>query len=415
MKVLILALNYSPEPVGAAVYTSGMAEALASSGDAVRVVAAKPFYPHWRVAREAPTRGVENGVLVQRVPLYVPQRPTGMRRIVHQLSFVISALFPMLWLALFWRPQVVIAVAPSLLAAPLARFAASICGARTWLHVQDFEVEAAFATGQLRAEGPVGKLARQFERGVLRRVDAVSSISPQMCRKLHAKGVVADRVHSVRNWADLDLIHPLERASAYRDEWQIRTRHVALYSGSLAGKQGMDIVLAAAEILKARADMTFVICGDGLQRERLASEAVGRPNLQIHPLQPRERLGELLGLASVHILPQIGGISDLVLPSKLGNMLASGRPVVATAEKGSALHDAVVSCGILVPPGNAAALAEAITSLLDDEPERNRAGAAARRRAEEQWNREKILGAFIAELHSQTARPAKTNEMALTK
>ena len=105
-----------------------------------------------------------------------------------------------------------------------------------------------------------------------------------------------------------------------------------------------------------------------------------------------ERLSDLVGMADVHLLPQIKGAADLVLPSKLTNMLASGRPVIATADPDTALADEVRGAGLVVPPGDVVAAAQALTRLLDDPALRTELGAEARRRAEERWDMGAILG-----------------------
>src|SRR3546814_10977620 len=99
-----------------------------------------------------------------------------------------------------------------------------------------------------------------------------------------------------------------------------------------------------------RNDITFVLCGSGPTRPELEARAAGLTNIQFHALQPQEEFQELLGLATVHLLPQRAGAADLVLPSKLANMLASGRPVVAGAAPGSDLAISVDGCGIAVEP-----------------------------------------------------------------
>jgi colanic acid biosynthesis glycosyl transferase WcaI len=285
-------------------------------------------------------------------------------------------------------------IAPSLIAAPVALLAARLAGAKAWLHVQDFELEAAQATG-LVSSGFFGRLAAAFERRVLRSFDRVSTISPQMCARLIAKGVAPERVIELRNWAEIDAIRPLGDPSPYRAEWGIAAPHIALYSGNIANKQGIEIVLEAARLLAHRKDIAFVICGEGPNRANLERLADGLPNVTLHDLQPRERLGELLGLASVHLLPQLADAADLVLPSKLANMLASGRPVVATAAPGTGIADEVADCGVSVTPGDAWGVAVAIETLIDDEPRRRALGQAARERAEQRWSRAAILARFL--------------------
>lgn len=398
MKVLILGLNYAPEKVGIAVYTTGMAEALAAQGHDVRVVAGQPYYPAWHIMPGHNAWSIasetRNDVSILRVPHYIPSHPTGAKRLIHHFTFGLTSLFPALWNGLAWRPDIVISVAPSLLSSPVARLAAWVAGAASWLHVQDFEVEAAFATKLLNGQGRLGKLARWFERTILRGFDTVSAISPEMCRKLVAKGVPGNRVVEFRNWSDVDAIRPME-TSPYRAKWGISTEHVALYSGNIASKQGIEIIVDAARRLRSREDVTFVICGEGPNRKKLEALASGLGNVQFHNLQPAEKLNDLMGLATLHLLPQIAGAADLVLPSKLTNMLASGRPVVATAAPGTGLAREIEGCGTAVLPGDSQGLADAVADLLDDPSKRGKFALAARQRAEEVWAKSAVLARFI--------------------
>ncbi|WP_374528487.1 glycosyltransferase [Novosphingobium sp.] len=166
----------------------------------------------------------------------------------------------------------------------------------------------------------------------------------------------------------------------------------------MARKQGIEILVEAARLLQDRDDLAFVICGEGPNRLELEKLAAGLTNIQLHDLQPAEKMGAMLTMANIHLLPQIAGAADLVLPSKLTNMLASARPVVATTEPGTGLYDEVDGCGTVTPPGDAKALAAAITALADD-PERCAVlGTAARERAEQRWMKDAIIDRVVAEL-----------------
>lgn len=406
MKVLILGLNYAPERVGIAVYTAGMAETLTQRGHEVEVVAGQPYYPEWRVvpgySRFWYGNSVENGVRITRCPHYVPARPSAVRRILHYLTFAFMSLFPTIWAALTRRPDIVIAVAPALAAAPVARIAAWLCGAKAWLHIQDFEIDAAVGTGLVSASGPLVRLAHAVERGILGSFDKVSTISPQMCRKLERKGVAPDRIFEFRNWADLGNVAPLHRPSAFRQRWGITTPHVALYSGNIANKQGLEIIVEAARRLARRTDLTFIICGDGANRANLEAQASGLDNLRFHGLQPHSELNELLALATVHLLPQLAGAADAVLPSKLTNILASGNPVIATAAPDSDLAIEIDGCGIATPPQNAEQFAAAIEQLLNDTDLHHTLSQAAYARALERWSPVSIFANFDRALHTLT-------------
>lgn len=396
-RILIVGLNYAPEPVGIGPYTAGLAEALTERGWRIEAIVGQPYYPQWR--RFPGYRGLwrseeERGVRITRCPHYVPRNPGGIGRILHLASFALSALGPALRRALRQsseRPDLVIAIAPALLSVLTAWLAARLAGARLWIHVQDFEVEAALATGLLAPQRLPARFAQWLENRVLRLGDQVSTISPQMVARLAEKGVDPSRTFELRNWADARFAPDPAAAATLRSEWGVEGQIVALYSGNIARKQGIEILIEAARLLRARDDIVLVICGEGPNRTALATLAANLPNVQLRDLQPAERMGAMLSMADLHLLPQIAGAADLVLPSKLTNMLASGRPVVATAEPGTGLYAEVEGCGLLVAPGDAAALAAAIAALADDPARRETLGRAARLRADQRWTKPAII------------------------
>lgn len=405
MKILALGPNYAPEPVGIGPFTAGLLQWLAARGHQVTMVCGKPYYPAWRVADGYRTRGYqrtrEEGVEVVRCPLHVPAHPTGRQRILHHFSFAVAAAPMLATEARRLRPDLVMSVAPSLIAAPAARMIARRAQVPHWLHIQDFEVEAALATGLL-GQGRGIDWAQRFERWALD-ADTVSTISPQMCARLRAKGLPSERVVEFRNWASVDPALAGD-AAAFRTEWGIDRPHVALYAGSIAAKQGIGTVIDAARRLAHRRDLLFVLCGEGAERPALERAAAELDNVLVRDLQPAARLPDLLAMATMHLLPQIAGAADLVLPSKLANMLASGRPVVATAAPGTGLATEVAGCGRVARPDDPAALADAISGLLDDQASRTAMGQAARQRAGERWNKEAILSRVESQMVECVAR-----------
>src|SRR5688572_27667905 len=178
-RILVTGINYAPECIGTGKYTSEFCEWLAARGHDVRMVTAPPYYPEWRIAPEQRMRWFRRekrkGVDVIRCPLWVPKQPRGLTRMLHLASFAVSS-FAALMASLAWRPQVVINIAPTLASAPGAWLLARLSGAKCWLHVQDFEVDAAMDMGIVDA-GPLRRVALAAERMLLRRFDLVSTIS----------------------------------------------------------------------------------------------------------------------------------------------------------------------------------------------------------------------------------------------
>ncbi len=409
MRVLVITINYAPEIISTGLYATGLAEYLAREGVETDVVTTLPYYPAWRVfdGWRRPfwkARVSENGARIVHSPIYVPSNPTGPKRILHYISFALSALPIALWKAVTRRPDVVVMIAPSIIAAPVAWLSARIAGGKAWLHIQDFEVEAAFATGLLREESRVGRAAKAFERWILRRFDRVSTISEPMIRKLGQKGLSASETYEFRNWANLEKVSPLTGPSPLKDELGITTRYVALYSGNLANKQGLEVLPDMARHLAHREDLTIAICGDGPMRARLVEMCEDLPAIRFFPLQPVDKLSDLLGMADVHLLPQIKDAADLVLPSKLTNMLASGRPTLATTAPDTALAHEVEGAGRIVPAGAPDLMAAALEEMLNDEAGRAEMGRQARARAIERWDMEAILSRLKAEFETLTTR-----------
>lgn len=400
-RILIYGINFPPEQIGVGKYTGEMVAWLSGRGDELRVVTAPPYYPEWRVRDGYTGSGFRveqwQGLKVWRCPIWVPGSPTGLKRILHLLSFALSSA-PVMVRQVFWRPDFVWVVVPSLMCAPVAWLTARLSGARVWLHVQDLEVDAAFELGILRRAW-VRALALRVERWLLRRFDRISTISARMAETLIGKGVPAARVGVMENWVNLDTIAPMKGPIALRSELGLAAETcVVLYSGNMAEKQGLEIVVEAARLLHERDQITFILSGEGPARANLVQLAAGLPNIRFLALQPAERLNELLNLADIHLLPQRAEVADLVMPSKLTNMLASGRPVVATAAPGTQVDEAVRRCGIVVRPGDVNAFAAAIELLAESPSRRSELGRRARDYAESNWGRDEILARFENEL-----------------
>ena len=467
MKILIHGINFSPELTGIGKYSGEMADWLLARGHEVRVVTAPPYYPQWRVADgfanwwrkdqgqgargkgQVDTKSLEpcalnlESVVVYRCPLWVPAKPSGLKRLLHLASFALSS-FPAMLSQIFWRPDVVMVIEPPLMCAPTVLLVAKLSGARAWLHVQDFEVDAAFDLGILKSRW-LRILVLTIERWLMSRFDRVSTISPKMLEKLLDKGVASSKALLFPNWVEINQFQDARykvqgKATSYREELGISADAVvALYSGNMGGKQGLEILAQVAKLQAQGAryevqgarytparggpcgsrslrydryaqdqgtstpppldpEIIFVFCGDGAGRADLVARCEGLPNVRFMDLQPQERLSELLAFADIHLLPQRADAADLVMPSKLTGMLASGRPVVATAHANTELANVVTGCGLVVEPEQPQAFADAINMLARDATLRERLGKAGRVYAEKYLDRDVVLAKFEQDL-----------------
>ena len=220
-----------------------------------------------------------------------------------------------------------------------------------------------------------------------------------MLERLRQKGLPEKKIRFLPNWVDISHICPLDTPSEYREKLGIKINtKVVLFSGTMGGKQGLMIIPEVARKLAHRHDVIFVMCGDGVIKPQLEAASLGLTNIKFLSLQPFEKLGQLLNIADIHLLPQSPEAADLVLPSKLSGMLASGRAVIATCQSDTEIGRVVSKCGLVVLPDDVEALAKAIEQLVDDEKVRLQFGKQARLYAEENLSLDSVLGRLLNEV-----------------
>jgi len=403
MRILLVGINYAPDLIGVAKYNTELCEGLTSLGHEVRVITAPPYYPEWKIPPAYLGWGyrseIINNVPVTRAPIYIPARPTGARRLVHHASFALTSLWPSLSAALRWRPEVVFSVAPSLMSAAFSAWIARRIGAISWLHLQDFEVDAAFDLGLLGNRSLRAPMVA-VERQILRSFDCVSTISPQMLDRLASKGVDRDKIYEVRNWTDTSQIAPGNGPTVFRQQLNLDASHfVALYSGTMSHKQGLDLIIEAARSLdQTGSSIRFVMCGEGPHKAMLQNLAADLSNVQFLGLQPSETFAELLKTADAHLIPQRAEAADLVLPSKLGGIFATGRPVIVMARPDTGLAAEVTGAGLVIPPGDASALAGELLKLANDPELCHKLGQGARSIALTRWDKDAIIAGLAQTL-----------------
>jgi colanic acid biosynthesis glycosyl transferase WcaI len=401
---LVYSIHYAPEFTGVGRYSGEIAQEFARLGASVEVVAAPPHYPGWRVTSPWRNRYASerlNGVSVRRCPLYLARDVRGLTRLLAPLAFALSSLPLVIWRLVVDRPHVMLLVEPTLIPAPIAGAVARLGGTRSVLHVQDLEIDGAFEVGHLKGR-LLRKAALLFERISLGLFDRVLTISETMRRRLIDKGVSDAHVAIIRNWVDLDKISCLPDPAAYRQTLGIsRDDFVVQYSGNIGAKQALDLLCDAAAQLADRPDICFVVAGDGPDRARLQVRYHHLPNLRFLDFQPEEHLCAFMNMPDLHIIPQLPTSADFALPSKLGGILASGRPLLVTAGPEQELSRFLGDAATIIPPGNPERLAQSIAELADarsDGYRPQRIALANRLSARE------ALADFVAEIAAQACK-----------
>ena len=317
----------------------------------------------------------------------------------------------------FWKPDLIFTVEPTFFAAPLTLLTAALSGAASWLHVQDFEVDAAFKMELLPERGKIEALAKGLERVFTGWFTRVSSISDKMVERISARGGVQSDVVLFPNWGDVDQVQPAPReaGNSFREELGLAKKIVFLYSGNMGMKQGLEVLVPLVEAFRSDPRVHFLFCGDGVYRKPLEEQVRHRANVTLMPLQPEDQLNELLNAADIHLLPQKKGAADLVMPSKLCGIFASGRPVIATADEGTQVAKVVAGCGLVVPTGDAKALCAAAMQLIDHPELRASLGLAAREYAVTHLRKELVLEQFELDMLALLTPSAESAKVQLAR
>jgi glycosyltransferase involved in cell wall biosynthesis len=220
------------------------------------------------------------------------------------------------------------------------------------------------------------------------------------------------KIKVIGYWGDRALITPLpSKESALRQEWIPGDRFVVGYAGNLGHAHDIDTMLSAMTLLQERAKKSpsdlaakvmFVFVGGGAQRARLEREALkrGLGNFRLRPYQPKERLGETLAVADVHLVSLNPKLEGLIVPSKFYGIAAAGRPTIFV---GSPLGEiarliAHYRCGYTVSPGDGEALADRILELASNRALCAEMGARAREAFAAHWDKKQALAKWEAVL-----------------
>ncbi|MBE6477025.1 MAG: glycosyltransferase family 4 protein, partial [Propionibacteriaceae bacterium] len=336
------------------------------AGHRVRVITGVPHYPSW--SNFTGMRGLRrrervHGVSVQRIRHYIGSGGHGLGRIGQELSFGAGAVTSS------WRgADAVVAVSPALLATACVVARARAGGRPVGVWVQDLYSSGA---AEIERAGVVSRLLTRVESWVLGHADGVLVIHSRFRdHVVNVLGVDPDRVAVCRNWSHVDTDrHDEELAAALRLKYFGDAPLVALHTGNMGAKQGLETLVDTARYAERAGSRTIIaLVGDGSRREALMDYGAGARNLVFVPSLPDEEYRAILSAADVLVVNEKPGLREMAVPSKLTTYFRSGKPVVAATESDSATADemAAAGAGRVVPPADPAALLAAIEQAAAD-------------------------------------------------
>jgi colanic acid biosynthesis glycosyl transferase WcaI len=404
VNIIVYSIFSSPELTGVGKYNGEMLEYLSLTQDNVYAVVPPPYYPEWKVHEGYKSHKYnkmkQGNLTVIRCPIYVPKQMSVLKRIIYLFSFSFSSMLPLF--SLFRKKiDVIVVTQPTLFCVPVALLFAKLGKCKTVLHIQDFEVDAMLGLNMMN-DNWVVKIIKKFESFLIRRFDLVSSISYSMLDRAIAKGVSEKKLTLFPNWSDTEFVTPTTCGKTLKREWGFSEKDkVILYAGNIGQKQGLEVVLETAKHYTKNTHVKFVLVGTGVYLDTLKKmvEQQNITNLFFKPLQPWERVPEMLALTDIHLVVQKKGAADAVLPSKLTNILSAGGHALVTAEAHTELGQISQKYpGIYttVDPESTQAFIIAVDNMLAQDISNH--NEVARQYAEKYLTKNKILNQFVIDL-----------------
>lgn len=379
-----------------------MAEYLAANGWNVTMITGFPHYPEWKIHKSYRTKKtfyseVIKGVHVKRYKHFVPKNPSFFKRIIQLIDFTGGSYFNLLKIK---KTDVVLSIIPFTSSAWLGQKFARKFKCRHWIHIQDFEFDAATESGMFpkhKLGSGLLKSLYKTERKTLDSADLVSTISKGMISKLKLR--TESQTYFFPNWLNEKFIDP---SSADHHPFFNREKFSVLYSGNIGNKQDWDTFLRVVEAYSGDDSIEFIVIGDGAMRKNLEARVRHMNHVKIYDPIPFENLNDLLCSADLHILFQKDNVVDTVMPSKLLGMMASEVPCLVTGSLDSEIVGIFNSkdSGYYIQSDETAKIVSKINELSDQRGSTSSMGKRAREIVIESFSKEKVLNRFAEKLIS---------------
>ena len=315
------------------------------------------------------------------------------------MTFSVTS-FPVLLKHLTWNPDLIILIAPTLFCCPnvIIFRLLSFKKVFTILHIQDFELEAAFNLRILNNKY-LKSFASKIEKFFLKSFHKVGAISKSMEKNLHNKGIAKNKTFYFPNWVDLENLKKKTNKdkyiNKYRKKLQISPEKIIIqYSGSMNKKQGFNFLCPIIEHFKNNNNIIWLFGGDGPSKKEFINATKEIPNIKFLPLQNFSELSDWLNTGDIHIIPQNEEVEEILFPSKMISILGSGNPIVSNVKEESELGKIVDKVGVRVDPKDQIGFIKALDYLIADEKVRLNLGEKARKIAEKKFSKELILENF---------------------
>ncbi len=374
---------YYPELTSTGYFLTGIAEGLASSY-AVFVLCGQPSY--WARGVRALARETLHGVDVHRCWATTFDKNKVFLKIINQVTIGAS----MFWSALFRlrRGDIAIAVTNPPLLPYLMALVCRLRGARFILLIHDVYPEIFTRLGILKSQSIPVRLMDCASRWLYNSADRIVVLGRDM------RDIVVDKLDSRKgrvviaaNWGDTEAIVPqMLCENRLLGKMNLEGRFVAQYCGNIGRTHGIEDIAGAAELLASDPGFYFLLIGWGAKKNWAIQQKQMRnlENLVILDSLPREELCDGLNACNVAIISFSSGMAGISVPSRMYNVLAAGKPLIAVCDDGSELATVVreEEIGWVVPPGRPDLIVSALREAKANPERLDAMGQRARRAVE---------------------------------
>lgn len=396
--ITLISLNFHPEQTAIGLYSTQWAQFLEAQGANVTVITAFPYYPQWKINESYTDKGSYyeeqlGTIRILRYKQYTPAQPSFLKRVAHIIDFTLGSRRNFKKIQ---KCDIVLSVIPFTSSAWLGNTLSRKRNAKHWIHIQDFEFDAAFQSGLTTSKNQdksvIHTQLMKLERHILNKADRVSTISHNMMDKLALK--TSTNRYYLPNWIEVNEVSQIEQHPFLTSK-----KFKIVYSGNIGDKQDWSFFLDVISKLD-KTLFEVIIVGDGSKRKWLEEKLFSFPEITIHKPVPFKELRSLLGSADVHILFQKTTVLDTVMPSKVLGMMASQKPSIVTghpeAEIGVVLNNS--KGGYYIVKNDVENVLTALKELYDNSQTSQIMGKQARLYVLEKYAKTPILEAFCEEL-----------------
>lgn len=398
-KIFVVTELYYPEETSTGYFLTKIAEGLATKFP-VTVLCVQPTYSSRGV--KAPQDECRNNVKIHRCKASSFNKNRIFFRIFNIITISFSIFFQ-LFLRLSQRDRVLVVTNPPILPY-LVALACLLKRARCFLLVHDVYPEVLVAAGIASSGGTLVKTGNCLSNILYRYSHRIIVLGRDM-RQLVLKKIVPqrdDKIVIIPNWSDIEDIYPLSRSTnPLLEELHLVNKFVVTYAGNMGRTHGLENIFNAANILNGvESDIHFIMCGTGAKRAWLESvvKGGGITNITLLPNQPRTGLNTLLNACDIAIISFMPGMAGISVPSRMYNLLAAGKPIIAVADPNSELAHVIKEeeIGWVIPPDEPDLIAQCIILARTQKTFLSSMGTNARSAAECKYTLDTIITKYVS-------------------